>query len=184
MNAVSALLAAALLFIVLPATGAHITDRLVAELYDAPDAAATPERLLETGTPLEVLEQEERFIRVRLSDGSTGWVERRYVTDEKPSRVRLLELQAETGALKHRLAEAERALAAARARLGQHSPSAGPSPRRDPGGTSEQAPRSAGAPAPGLWHYLAFGAALVIGFGAGVAAYDHRVRRRFGGFRI
>ena len=184
MNAVPSLLAAALLSVWLPATGAHITDRVLAGLYAEPESGDTPERLLETGTPLEVLEQEERFIRVRLPDGSTGWVERRYVTDGKPSRVRLLELQAQTGLLKRRLADAERAAAAARARLEQKSRTAAPSSRLDPPGVSDQGSRSAAASALDLWHYLALGAALVLGFAAGVAAYDHRLRRRFGGFRI
>jgi SH3 domain protein len=73
---------------------AHITDKLVVGLYPAPKAEGTPLQLLSSGTPLEVLSQQDGFAEVRLADDQTGWVEVGYVTEEKPAKAMLLETQA------------------------------------------------------------------------------------------
>lgn len=73
---------------------AHITDKLVVGLYPAASAEGTPLQLLPSGTPLEVLERDKGFAKVRLSDDTVGWVEADYVTDEKPAKAMLLETQA------------------------------------------------------------------------------------------
>ncbi len=77
-----------------PVTGAHITDKLVAGFYAEPSTAGTPLRLLTSGTPLDVLERDGDFARVRLADQTQGWVEATYVTEEKPAKAVLLETQA------------------------------------------------------------------------------------------
>jgi SH3 domain protein len=88
-----------LILISAPSQAAHITDKLLAGLYDKP-GAAQPIKLLPSGTPLEVLEKKGDHAKVRLGDGVIGWVEQRYVTDEKPARALLLELQAESARLR------------------------------------------------------------------------------------
>jgi SH3 domain protein len=77
-----------------PVTGAHITDKLVAGFYAEPSTEGTPLRLLSSGTPLDVLERDGEFARVRLADQTQGWVEATYVTEEKPAKAVLLETQA------------------------------------------------------------------------------------------
>ena len=84
----------------LPVQAAYVTDQLLVGLHDTPDAAASPRRLLKSGTPLEVIETKGDFSQVRLADGGEGWVESAYLTWERPVRYRLLALQA-------RLAELE-----------------------------------------------------------------------------
>ncbi len=97
-----------------PAWGAHITDRLAVGLYDAPELKGKPQRLLTTGTPLEVLERKGDAVRVRLGDGASGWLEARYVTEEKPAAAALLEARAEIRRLKERLAASGEGMAAPR----------------------------------------------------------------------
>ncbi len=101
------------------AWAAHITDKLVVGLYPAPTAEDAPLRLLASGTPLEVLDRRDGFVEVRLADDSVGWIESRYVTDEKPAKAQLLETQARLrqtraalAALQQRVAERERAVPA------------------------------------------------------------------------
>ena len=97
-----------------PAWAAHITDRLAVGLYETPELKGKPQRLLTTGTPLEVLERKGEAVRVRLGDGSSGWVEARYVTEEKPAAAALLEARAEIRRLKERLAASGEGKAAPR----------------------------------------------------------------------
>lgn len=129
------------------AMAAHITDKLVVGIYAQPLAEGQPLQLLSSGTPLEVLQRKQGFVEVRLADGQRGWVEARYVTDEKPAKAMLLEtqlqlrtlnselqaLKAGTGATppaegapapngqapSAREAELEHALAAAESRIGE-----------------------------------------------------------------
>lgn len=77
-----------------PTYAAHITDKLVVGLYEAPKAEGTPLQLLTSGTPLEVLQRQGGFAEVRLNNDQTGWVEADYVTEEKPAKAMLLETQA------------------------------------------------------------------------------------------
>jgi SH3 domain protein len=112
------------------ARAAHITDKLLAGLYDEPRTREAPVRLLATGTPVEPLEIEGGFTLIRLSDGSEGWVQTEYVTDEKPAKVKLLELQADLGEVKKELAAAQSSLAETKAALERA--------KQDDGGDSAQ----------------------------------------------
>ncbi|MCW8889172.1 MAG: TIGR04211 family SH3 domain-containing protein [Sedimenticola sp.] len=94
------------------AEAARITDKLLAGLYEKPEVSATPLRVLPSDTPLERLEKEGEFTRVRLGDGTEGWVESRFITDEKPARIMLLELQVKNSELQQKLREANKSLKA------------------------------------------------------------------------
>ena len=82
---------------------AHITDKLVVGIYSEPTAEGQPIRLLSSGVPLEVLRRQGDFVEVRLTDDLRGWVEARYVTDEKPAKAMLLETQLKLRALNDEL---------------------------------------------------------------------------------
>ncbi|MCB1760472.1 MAG: TIGR04211 family SH3 domain-containing protein [Gammaproteobacteria bacterium] len=96
------LLTLLLLLAAQPGFGLYITDKLLAGFYAQPDAGTQPLRALSSGTPLEILERKTDFSRVRLGDNSEGWVENRFITAEKPAKVRLLELQARNAELLRR----------------------------------------------------------------------------------
>lgn len=97
--------ALALLLILLSglAGAAHITDKLVVGLYPGQKLDGKPSQLLTSGTPIEVLKRAKGVVQVRLSDGASGWLEARYVSEEKPAAMKLLEAQAELRQLKSRL---------------------------------------------------------------------------------
>ncbi|MCW8908358.1 MAG: TIGR04211 family SH3 domain-containing protein [Sedimenticola sp.] len=254
------ILALPLLLLLGTAQGARITDKLLAGFYEQPDASGKPLRVLPSDTPLERLENSDGFTRVRLGDGSEGWVETRFISDEKSSRIMLLELQAknsqlqqqlrqanqklkalggtdddesaedpelaelkrqladaraeiellkqqaatpetgapESGALKRRLAELEQALAEAQAaaekddneqlanlrqsqqalqaRLDRIAALAGAQPAATP--------EASGGIRLSAWHLPALGLALLLSFIGGIAFKNHRLARRYGGFRL
>jgi len=171
-TAMRALLQIALLMLTLPSYGASITDKLLAGLYAQPAASAVPLRALPSGTPLEILEQRDGFSRVRLGDRSEGWVEQRYITDQKSARVMLLELQAKHGAVKARLREVEHQLA-----------------QRQPERTATASTAAAGQvtanplPAPAAptwqpWHLPLIALSMLLSFMAGIAYRNYRMVRQ------
>jgi SH3 domain protein len=219
-----------------PSGAAHITDKLVIGLYAQAGTEAAPIRLLSTGMSLEVLEREGEFVEVRLADGVKGWVEARYVTEEKPAKAILLETQTRLRALDARLrALKERGVSGDGTAAGSAVPNLAPSARetqlRQALGTAEarivaleqelqEQPIEAAAqqqlkalqaqtqvalqvladargmqlvkagPAVGqgllsryrIW--IVGVAAMVLGFGIGVALVDYRIRKRYSGSRI
>lgn len=113
---------------------AHITDKLIAGLYVEPDDSKDPVKGLPSGTPIETLEEKGDFTLVRLGDGNTGWVESRYITNEKPARVMLLELQARYSTSQEKLRVSEQQLR----QLGGDEPATGTGESREITGMRQQ----------------------------------------------
>ncbi len=193
------------------AQAAHITDKLVIGLYEKQALKGEPLQLLASGTPVEVLEKQGDMLKVRLADDTQGWVEAGYVTDEKPVSMMLLEAQAELHQLKQNgdtidseSAQLKLELEAARERISRLEKGQADllAARLAQGKLEElrdrvqQAVDILGAEPSGLLNqqhdgvlerYLPWIAGLVmliIGFVAGAAFIDYRVRKRFGGIRI
>ena len=218
------------------AAAAHITDKLVVGIYAEPLAEGQPLQLLSSGTPLEVLQRKQGFIEVRLADDQRGWVEARYVTDEKPAKAMLLETQlklrkltGELQALKAgtgsappaegvpapdeqapgaREAELEHALATAESRIGELerkalAQSQAGAAQSELDSLREQVNKATQiladvqglrlshvdseaqkGPLERYMNWIIGLAALVLGFGLGIALIDYRIRKRYGGFRI
>jgi SH3 domain protein len=82
---------------VFAARSVHITDKLIAGLFKARELTGDPLRLLPSGTPLEIVKSTSSATLVKTSDGTQGWVETRYLSNKKSSKVTLMELQ-----IKHR----------------------------------------------------------------------------------
>jgi len=208
------------------AGAAHVTDRLVVGVYAEAGGDGKPLRLISSGTPVEVLASKGDFSQVRLADETQGWVESRYVTEEKPAKAVLLETQAKlrqmgielaklreqqaadgadvvveagtdddpTAELRERVSQLERQLAdATRQQVDGERLAMLESQSRDAlqqlaaahglGLTAENEVAS-----PDLLEryrdWLIGAMALVLGFLAGIAFIDHRIRRRYGGFRL
>ena len=100
-----------LLFCPAIASSAHITDRLLAGLYASANNQQQPIQLLPSGTPVELLANKGGFVKVQLVDGKTGWVEKRFLSEDTPAKVRLLALQGKYRQLKAQLDLAEERLA-------------------------------------------------------------------------
>lgn len=85
----------------------YVTDRIVLDLYEADSAVSPVLKQLPTGTPMSVLETNGPYTKVRLKDGTTGWVEGGFLTDEKPIQNLYTELMAEHRALKKQIAASD-----------------------------------------------------------------------------
>lgn len=81
----------------------YVTDRIVLDLYESDSSISPVLKTLPTGTPMTVLETNGPYVRVKLKDGTTGWVESGFLTDEQPIQNLYTELMAEHRTLKKKL---------------------------------------------------------------------------------
>lgn len=166
---------------------AHITDKLLAGFYGQPDTASQPLKVLPSGTPVETLRKQAGFTRVRLGDNSEGWVESRYISDSKPAKVMLLELQAKHGQMKQQLRQAERELKRLRDDP-EHRPSPSPSPLPNPTEPATEEPAPAAEPVQGyllrIWHLPLLALLMLIAFIGGIVFKNHRITTRHGRSRL
>jgi SH3 domain protein len=66
-------------------------------------------KTLKTGTPLEVLEEDESYFKVRTSDGVVGYVLRQYVSSSPPKTQRIEELEILNSSLQKKISTLENA---------------------------------------------------------------------------
>lgn len=81
----------------------YVNDLLEITLRTGPGLDYRIVRMLQSGQQLEVLETTEGWTRVRLPDGTTGWVFTRYLSEDKPSSTMLESLREEIGPLRNRV---------------------------------------------------------------------------------
>lgn len=194
MHASSFIVGLLLLLLTSPLSAAYITDKLLAGVYEKPETSTSPRQVLQSGTPVELLETAGDFARIRLPDRSEGWVEHRFISEEKPAQVMLLELQATAGQLRRKLQQAEEAaltqdkktavdqtpagekLAEAQQQINRLTQALYESETR----LAEQQRLSA-LP---LWLLPAAGLLLLLGFISGIIFRNYRLRKRLGGLRL
>jgi len=70
----------------------YITDKVLVGVYENANTESVLVKALPTGTPLEVLERNGEFSKIRSPDGTSGWVESSYLIDNKPAQLVVLEL--------------------------------------------------------------------------------------------
>jgi SH3 domain protein len=174
----------------------YVTDSLRLGLHAASDTSDRPMENLVSGTPLEVLERNPNYARVRLADGREGWVKATFIVAEKPAAARVLELEAEiagfeadAGGARTAQSAAEEELAALRNELKATTGSAESVQEtierlRSENSAHVQQLETYRHALPILWVLPAVAVALVAGFLAGLWWLDLSIRRRHGGFRV
>lgn len=85
----------------------YVSDRLIVTLREAPRKDGVALRKLGTGTPVEVLEESGRYLRVRTEEGEEGWVGKQYISSEVPKPIIIAGLRKEIDLLKARIKEFE-----------------------------------------------------------------------------
>lgn len=70
----------------------YITDKVLVGVYEEANAESNLQTTLPSGTPLEVIERNGSFAKVRSPDGSNGWIENAYMIEHKPAQLVVLEL--------------------------------------------------------------------------------------------
>jgi len=182
-----------LLLLAPPLSAAYITDKLLAGVYENPEASANPLQVLPSGTPVELLKTEGNFSKIRLPDRKEGWVESHYLSEEKPAQVMLLELQATMGELRRKLQQAETALeqgnkgpsdqAATEKKLAKAEQRVNKLIQSLYESEARLADRQSLLALP-LWLLPTAGLLLLLGFISGVIFRNYRLRKRLGGLRL
>jgi len=175
---------------------AYVTDSLRLGIHEAADTSDQPFVNLVSGTPVEVLERNGNYARVRLDDGREGWARATFLVPTKPAAARIGELEAKVAELEGAAAAAKSAQTSAEQELSrltnQVASTTGSTAavedtlerlKADNRGYEErfEAYRYA---LPIRWVVPAVVVALVAGFLAGLWWLDALIRRRHGGFRV
>lgn len=85
----------------------YVSDQLIITLRAAPDADSAVLTTLKTDSPLEVLEDDGRFLKVRTESGQEGYVLSQYVTSDLPKSQQLAQLTKERDALQQKVKRLE-----------------------------------------------------------------------------
>ena len=78
----------------------YVDDKLTITFRSGPGMERKILKSLVTGESMELLEDGEEWVRVRLQDGQEGWVMKQYISRTKPSQLQLQELQKAYASLK------------------------------------------------------------------------------------
>ncbi len=186
----------ALLPMLAAAETGYVTDRLMLGLHQAEDTSDRPFRSLESGTRFEVLSRDRLYARVRLEDGTEGYVKAAYVVYEAPAKLIVNEAQAEVERLSAELAEAKAAFAepaavidALKADTATLTSELEAATARADELAEENARHQSRAERyqyslPYTWVGGAIAVCLIAGFLAGLWWVDRSSRKRHGGIRI
>lgn len=167
----------------------YVNDMLRVGVRERPNSSQAPITIVTTGMALEVLEHRDGYIRVRTKDGTEGWINDVYATDEVPARRRLKEVVADQERLKKELAQQRSAATTAEQESSQLQAHLGELAKRNEVLQAQlnKARRSLSARANGdRWLYLG-GVIIVLfvfGFFLGTRWYRQRVTERFGGLQV
>jgi SH3 domain protein len=78
----------------------YVTDRLIITMREGKGNEYKIIKTLKTGTPVQVIEEDDQYMRVRLQDGTEGWVLKRYISTDTPKPVIIAGLKKEIDSLK------------------------------------------------------------------------------------
>lgn len=110
------LLIAMLFWLLLPgaaAQAAFITDKIVVEVHAQRFGQGAVLKKLSSGSSVEVLMSDGKFSRIRTTDNITGWIDSKYLSNEKPTQLEYLELLSKSKTTEGKLRAAEEKLASA-----------------------------------------------------------------------
>ncbi len=97
----------------LAVNAAFITDKIVAEVRTERFDQGAVLKELSSGASVEVLMSDGKYTRVRTTDNITGWVNSRFLTNEKPNQLEHLKLLSKIKATEEQLRVAKEKLASA-----------------------------------------------------------------------
>ena len=190
-----ALVAGVLVAPALAETG-YVTDILSLGLHRAEDTSDTAFRTLRSGDEFEILSRDGYYARVRLPDGTTGYVKANFIVTDKPARAIVDETAVERDRLAAEFEDLKAAFAEPAARMESlQQQAAALRAERDAAASRAaelEAANAALAARQERYRYslpysFVAGAALVCLVGGillGLWWVDRQIRRRHGGIRI
>ncbi|WP_022669176.1 TIGR04211 family SH3 domain-containing protein [Desulfospira joergensenii] len=81
----------------------YVSDMLILTFREGPSKSFAVKKALQSNTPLEVLEEKDGYLNVRLTSGETGWVEKQYVVYDPPKTIIIEKLTQQNQALEKEL---------------------------------------------------------------------------------
>jgi ferric-dicitrate binding protein FerR (iron transport regulator) len=182
----------------------YVTDKVQAVVYADPTLEGNQVRILESGDAVELVSREGDNARVRLEDGSEGWIAGSLLSVNIPATRQLQALTAENErlrsatrtdpaasgelkSLKDRNAQLQSDLAAAQRDLHALQATKGAVPQTRP---DDEVPVEVARPPARsrLYTTLAIvagcAALLALGFWWGYSTLERRVRRKYGGLKV
>ena len=179
----------------------YVSDKLVLNVYAEADQSSSRVATIETGDAVDELERGQNFIRVRLANGTEGWVGSSYLTGDAPAAVQLRELQRQQkGASQsadkkaaEEIARLKKESESLQAQVKQLRAAAAAAPTAADDGVLEgasPAPQQLAAVAPtqsggSMWLWLLIVVlAAGLAYAAGYQSLARRLRKKFGGLRI
>jgi len=85
----------------------YVTDMLILTLREGPGNEFNVIQILRTGMALDVLEEQEKYTKVRTQNGKEGWVSKQYLTSEAPKTILIEKLSGEVNTLKEKIERLE-----------------------------------------------------------------------------
>lgn len=73
----------------------YVSDVLIISVRDGQNKDDNVLGYIKTGTPVEVLEEKDRYLRIKTGDGLEGWVQTQYIILEKPKALIIEDLRNE-----------------------------------------------------------------------------------------
>ncbi len=72
----------------------YVSDRLLVGVHEDKTRDSAVVKVVPTATSLEVMEKDKDLVKVRTPEGTEGWVDAKYLTDEMPAQLIVEELEA------------------------------------------------------------------------------------------
>ena len=73
----------------------YVSDELIITMREGQGKQFKIIKMLKAGTPLEIIEEGEEYLKVRIKSGSEGWVLKQFITGETPKPVIIAGLEKE-----------------------------------------------------------------------------------------
>lgn len=87
----------------------YVTDMLILNLRDNPGEDYKVITRLKSNTPVEVLEERGRYLKVQTEEGDEGWAPKQYITSKRPNPLIIPKLKNNVGRLEIRVEDLEKA---------------------------------------------------------------------------
>ena len=169
---------------------AYVSDDLILGVYAEKGQQGARLTTLHSGANVEVMARVSDFAQIQLANGTLGWVKASFLTTHEPAAVRVKALEEELSRIKS--TSPEMAEAAARSELATLKQQLDAKQKELDAAKGEEPPKPAVAvAAPATKHGDSIGLAVIvgviclaIGFGAGYATLERRIRNKFGGVKV
>lgn len=87
----------------------YVTDMLILTVREGPGTEYKVISTLRSNMPVDVLEEQEKYLKVRTENGVEGWVAKQYITPQTPKPIIIAGLNATIEQLRSRVAALEQA---------------------------------------------------------------------------